>query len=472
MKSPEQQPIKRNKIEEDPEAKRIAAETRKNLENKYGPEKVASVFGKKVATELVEKKPISEPEKIPTDTGLNIDMAKKYLEEIYGGGKSSILVDKSIPISGEQKDKETTKKAKGESKETKKPDEPAESEEEKIKKLKEQYRILAEGIAPQEARDKIKQRPEGKEKELKIPEAKNLWEVLSAKNEDEKQQEWQRLYKIFSKGERLSRYTRDGKLQYLKLKNTTILGGEKINENSKLTFTIYDENGQELKDESGNSLEKSQTLGKLKIREWKKAEVAPENKDIYITSQRKLARLQVKKVGENKFLLKNADYKGEQEGITRLLSQLYKYEGVYKDAVKTRSEAVEEFKKRQETERVELVKPEENLKYLRDPAYVYIKKINESYKDKAESFDKKEKNWFKREWRGTKKNIQKIVGLFKRSNKDEKSSIGPPEVRKEDLGLEDFYGKTKGAKEKMQSGVDLEKQQKTLDRRGKNINKR
>src|SRR3989338_7144266 len=56
-----------------------------------------------------EQQPTSEPEKNLADTGLDIDAAKKYLEEAYGPGKSSIIVDKSTPIPEKQEIKESRK---------------------------------------------------------------------------------------------------------------------------------------------------------------------------------------------------------------------------------------------------------------------------------------------------------------------------------------------------------------------------
>ncbi|MBI3631710.1 MAG: hypothetical protein HY219_02495, partial [Candidatus Staskawiczbacteria bacterium] len=55
-----------------------------------------------------EQQPSSELEKSPED--LDIDAAKKYLEEVYGGEKSSIIVDKLIPAPEKQEVKIPEKK--------------------------------------------------------------------------------------------------------------------------------------------------------------------------------------------------------------------------------------------------------------------------------------------------------------------------------------------------------------------------
>lgn len=59
-----------------------------------------------------EQQPTSQPEKNPTDVGLDIAAAKKYLEEAYGPEKSSIVVDKSIPIENEPVEKAVEEKEK------------------------------------------------------------------------------------------------------------------------------------------------------------------------------------------------------------------------------------------------------------------------------------------------------------------------------------------------------------------------
>lgn len=53
-----------------------------------------------------EQQPTSQPEKSPADVEMDIDAAKKYLEEVYGPEKSSVIIDKSIPTENKPVEKE------------------------------------------------------------------------------------------------------------------------------------------------------------------------------------------------------------------------------------------------------------------------------------------------------------------------------------------------------------------------------
>jgi len=160
--------------------------------------------------------------------------------------------------------------------------------EETERQLKEQYRILAEGMVDSEVLEKEKTpiSTEGsheKGKELKMPKARTLKEVLGGiDNEEDKQKEWSRMQKIFSRGERISRF-KDGKLQYLRLKEGTE-GGKIPNEDSDLTFIVYDKKGNEMKDKNGKTVEITKNIGTLKYREWRRLKEGqvPQNGDVYI----------------------------------------------------------------------------------------------------------------------------------------------------------------------------------------------
>ncbi|MEK7061757.1 MAG: hypothetical protein AAB957_00655 [Patescibacteria group bacterium] len=87
---------KENKPDVSPVIKQIATEAREYLENLR-------------KSKNPEQQPIPEPEKSPTDVELDIDAAKKYLEEVYGKDKSSITVDKSMPTLENQETKKAEK---------------------------------------------------------------------------------------------------------------------------------------------------------------------------------------------------------------------------------------------------------------------------------------------------------------------------------------------------------------------------
>ena len=120
-----------------------------------------------------------------------------------------------------------------------------------------------ESLVRREAKEK------NEEKESKVPKMRNLWEVLQTikqenkDNKDEWQKEWR---KIFGKlaGERTYRFVEvngQKEMQYMKLK----LDGQTINESSKLTFEVYDKNGQKIGEES-------KEINKIKYADFKKVE--------------------------------------------------------------------------------------------------------------------------------------------------------------------------------------------------------
>ncbi len=132
-----------------------------------------------------EQQPTPQPEKSPANVGLDIDAAKKYLEKVYGGEKSSAIIDQSIPISAKQ-EKESEKKPAVEevkpslekevSKEVEKKEPTVEeklAEKEKIRVAKDELIDLAKSI--KEAREK-----QEKEKEMSFyGKAKEVYETAT-----------------------------------------------------------------------------------------------------------------------------------------------------------------------------------------------------------------------------------------------------------------------------------------------------
>jgi len=331
----------------------------------------------------------------------------KILEEKYG------IIEERIALLEAKKHGEPAQ-LKEEKKKTL--EEEAKKLEEERKILKEQYRILAGQMIPLEARDKAEPQPEIKEKGLKIPEAKNLSERLTELNKSDKAG-FESLKGLLG-GERVYRFVKikkpDGtfekKIEYLSLSNIKSDGKE----GWKCNFVVYNENGSINKQKSREDYD----ISKTKYRQWKKTEKQPKDEDVYVTERGTLCGLGIEKKSENNFILKNKANK-KDKGINRSLDQLREFEGVYKDAVKTRSEV-----------------------------RVRSEVIKES---------KKRQGFFKGFFTGIKK-------LFTPKTEQEKikASESQLKVKKGDLGLENFYGKSEEAKEKMQSGIDLKKRPENL----------
>ena len=173
-----------------------------------------------------------------------------------------------------------------------------------------------------------------------LPKRKNLWEALMDIKKDGKEgweKEWKNIFKKLQ-GERVYRRVKkvDGRevMQYLRLR---VEPGQKINKSAELAFDVY-ENGKKL------DTPIFEEIGKIKYREWKKTEKAPEADSDYLD--------------KNGNIVKWADVPaGEKKSV----EQLRVHEGVYKDKIKSRSEAAKEFMKEKapampEAERGVLVK--------------------------------------------------------------------------------------------------------------------
>lgn len=218
-------------------------------------------------------------------------------------------------------------------------------QQEQLNEKEEQIRAQNEQIERLTA-DKISREVKEQLGGPKLPEAKNLAEVLGEKsNEEEKQKEWSRMYKIFSKSEKVCSYTKNGKTRYLKLKEGVLKEDEVPDKNSELIFNVYDENGRKLQYKNGNDVEIIKTVGSLKYREWGKTAEAPKNGSSYLTEKGEVVALKVEEK-EGRYILKNAE--NDEVIGEKSLNQLRQYGGVYRDNIPSRLEVKTNFEKQQE----------------------------------------------------------------------------------------------------------------------------
>ena len=174
-----------------------------------------------------------------------------------------------------------------------------------------------------------------KKPEIIIPKGKSLYEKLTKLYEKDDKADFDSLKQRLGEGERMYRSvnikqpdgTYEKEIQYLSLINIEPDGKE----GWKGDLIVYDKNGVE-KERRGNY-----DFSRVKHREWKKTKREPRDGDIYVTDKGYPIKLNVAKIEEN-LLLVDADDK-KDEWRTRTLDQLRVFRHIYKDAVKSRSEA-------------------------------------------------------------------------------------------------------------------------------------
>ena len=213
------------------------------------------------------------------------------------------------------------------------------------------WRTMAEGYAPQEDRGRHgESKEQAKEQEIKTPKKKNLLETVKSleKNPNElkdlkKTMEGRRVYGSVMLKKPDGSFKKEGR--YLTLENIE----QDDDGNWKCDVIVYHKDGTINQAESDKR--KNYDISKIKHRKWETIDIntdkVPENNDTYITKHGKPIKLKVEKT-ENGFILKNANFDGEQEGFKRSLDQLRVCEGVYKDAIKPRPKTAQEKAKEQE----------------------------------------------------------------------------------------------------------------------------
>ena len=115
-----------------------------------------------------------------------------------------------------------------------------------------------------------------------------------------------------------------------------------LNENSELTFTVYDENGQEI------SQGKKQ-IKNIKYRQWKTTDrVINGSPYVTETKDRTVVRIKPESIGKNKIKLREAET-GKEICVTSI-DQLRQYQGVYQQAIEPRPEAAKRESLKKEVE--------------------------------------------------------------------------------------------------------------------------
>ena len=182
----------------------------------------------------------------------------------------------------------------------------------------------------------------GPERGSKMPERKKLWEVMLKMEKEKKgagQEELNRVLGVFGKGERVYD-SKKGEYYKLDLENIKKNARGKMDNNSELTFTVFDKDGKD----TGRTITKK--LSEIQYSEWKKPEEGqlPENgQDIkYRKSNGEVVEARVSITSDGKYELKFAN---EDKGSILSPEELRRYKNngdiAFARRQKTRLEAAE-----------------------------------------------------------------------------------------------------------------------------------